>query len=152
MRRISFCGVIVAGLVMGFTASTLNAGSPPAGDPINGTLGPQSAPSSSGTVPGGNNYGGPNEPAVLSAVHERGVAGSGLPREKVSVIDPKSLPSTKTDTTFSTSLLSADLKSVKDVKPVTATQKQTKSQTGTDNAMSAAKTSEKSKTQGDRKS
>jgi hypothetical protein len=166
MRRISFCGVIVAGLVMGFAVSSLNAGSPPAeggsvtgtrndyGNPINGSAGGlqttssglQGVSSSNADVPGGNSYGGSNDASATSAVHERGVAGSGLPREKVTVVDTKSLRSTKTDTTFSTSLLSADLKSVKDVKPVTATQKQTKSHAQTDKALPSAKVSEKSTT------
>ena len=65
----------------------------------------------------------------------------------MSVVDTKSLRSTKTDTTFSTSLLGADLKSVKDVKPVTATQKQAKQKDHgtTDNGQQT--TDNKSKTQ-----
>src|SRR5207244_2361715 len=64
-----------------------------------------------GSVPGGNNYTG-----ATSGARERGVAGSGLPREKVSVVDTKTLPSSKIDGKFSSSLMEAGLQSHQGVK------------------------------------
>ena len=102
MKLINCGGVIVgvAGLIAGVT-STLIAGTPSGGPsaptleggptyvngggPINGgpsANGQTGAPSSvAGSVPGGNSYGGSNDTAT-SGVHERGVAGSGLPGKK----------------------------------------------------------------------
>jgi hypothetical protein len=71
---------------------------------------PQQA--SAGAPGTGSNYF--NTTAVRT---ERGVAGSGLPREKVTEVDSKTLARSKTDGKFSTSLLDADIKTVAAVKP-----------------------------------
>ncbi|HST29436.1 MAG TPA: hypothetical protein VLK27_01195 [Chthoniobacterales bacterium] len=158
MKPIKFRRVLVgiAFLVAG-AISTVTAGTPTGGPstptlegaPINGggsSLGQGGAPSNlPGSVPGGNSYGGSNDTAT-SGVRERGVAGSGLPREKISVVDTKSLPSRKTDGKFDTSLLGSDLKSVGDVKSIMQ-KESSKSQSQTQKATASVKASEQTKTQ-----
>ena len=175
MKTGNFYGLVVgvAGLVIGFsslltagggpTAPTLeggptyvNSGGPAArlqGTPLPAPATTTSSLSSDpngqtgnagGSVPGGNYYGGTNNTAT-TGVKERGVAGSGLPREKVIVVDTKALTSTKTDGKFSSSLMEAGLKSATDVKSTSSTQKEsTKSQTPADKSTSSTKAPEKS--------
>lgn len=179
MKALKFCGVIVGIAVLaGGSVSLLIAGGGPSAPTLEGgptyvsgsgpaaslqgtpLPAPQtstgslfssgSSPSGGGGVqtgaPGaGSNYFGSNTGAT-----ERGVAGSGLPREKVAVVDTKALSSTKTDGKFSSSLMEAGLKSATDVKSTNNTQKEsTKSQTPTDKSTSSAKAPEKSASSAD---
>jgi hypothetical protein len=170
MKALNFCGVMAGVAVLASVFSSLSvAGPAPAvqtleGGPIPAGTGNDSGsplpPASTvpgasrvdssvantgGSVLGGNNYGG-NTDTATSGVRERGVAGSGLPREKMSVVDTKSLPSKKTDGRFDTSLLGSDFGSVKDVKAVTQ-KEASKSQAQTEKATSSAKKPERTKTQ-----
>ena len=123
------CRLIVAIAVLGLV-SPLLAGSLPAVQTADGAS-PLPPTNPSGAVPSdvaglqttpqqasagapgtGSNYF--NTAAVRT---ERGVAGSGLPREKVTEVDSKTLARSKTDGKFSTSLLDADVKTVAAVKP-----------------------------------
>jgi len=156
-------GFVLAGGAPG--TQPLQGGSIPAtntqnntGSPFNGTSGGLQTSSSSagsqavpganagGSVPGGNYYGGSSDTAT-SAVRERGVAGSGLPREKViEVNDAKSLPSTKSDGKFSSSLLGSDFKSAKDIKPTAQKETDAKSQAHIEKPEpSSAKTAQENK-------
>lgn len=136
----AFSSMSVAGSAP--AVQTIEGGPVPAGT-RNDPGGPL-APTSNVTGASGNYYGGNNDTAT-SGVRERGVAGSGLPRENVSVVDTKSLRSSKTDGKFDTSLLGTDFKSVKEVRAVTQ-KEASKSQSQTEKAPSSARTSEQSKT------
>ena len=179
MKTANFYGLVVgvAGLVIGFSSLLIAGGGPSAptleggptyvsgsgpaaslqGTPLpapqtsTGSLFSSGANQSGGGglqtgAPGtGSNYFGSN-----TGASERGVAGSGLPREKVAVVDTKALSSTKTDGTFSSSLMEAGLKSAPDVKSTNSTQKEsTKSQTSANKSTSSAKAPEKSASSGD---
>jgi hypothetical protein len=102
----------------------------------------QSVPSNNTSVPSANFYG--TNDAATTGAHERGVAGSGLPRENVSVVDTKTLPSSKSDGKFSSSLMEAGLKSASDAKSSAATQKgATKSQASKEKLTLSSKAPEK---------
>jgi hypothetical protein len=105
--------------------------------------------SSNTSVPGANSYGGTSDAATTGA-HERGVAGSGLPRENVSVVDAKALPSKKSDGKFSSSLMEVGLKSASDAKSSAATQNEaTKSVAPKEKLTSSSKAPEKKSSSAD---
>ena len=119
----NFRGLILAAAVCGMV-SPLMAGSP-AVQPVDGGLIPPAnasgvtAPDVAGLqttpqqitagAPGtGSSYFGTNNTGTPGA-RERGVAGSGLPREKITEVDAKKLSSSKTDAKFTGSVLDAGL-------------------------------------------
>jgi hypothetical protein len=123
--------------------SPLTPNSSSGGLQTSSSTGSQSVPSNNTSVTGANSYGGTNDTAATGP-HERGVAGSGLPRENVSVVDTKTLPSSKSDGKFSSSLMEVGLKSAGDAKSSTATQKETtKSQVPKEKLTSSSKAPEK---------
>jgi hypothetical protein len=155
LKALNFCGVIAGVAVLTTAFSSISvAGSAPAVQSIEGGPIPAATrndpggplpPTSNVAGASGNYYGGNNDIAT-SGVRERGVAGSGLPRENVSVVDTKSLRSKKIDGKFGASLLGTDFKSVKEVRAVTQ-KEASKPQSQTEKTPSPAKTSEQSKTQ-----
>lgn len=105
-------------------ASSLLAQSPPAqtaqGSPLLPTNPSSAGPSDVAGLQTTPQQPGAGSPGTGSSYFntrtERGVAGSGLPREKITEVDAKKLRSNKTDSKFSKSLLDSDLKTVSAVK------------------------------------
>jgi hypothetical protein len=113
---------IIAALTVCGSVTLLIAGSSPAVEPIEGSplppstnvvaparsdsSGLQTGPQASQGAPGSAG----NYSSGATGTTERGVAGSGRPREKVSEVNAKALTTSKTDGKFSGSLLDLGLK------------------------------------------
>ena len=114
---IAICGVVTPLLAGSPTAQPVEGSVPlsnnPAATAPTDVAGLQTVPqqATAGAPGSGSKYFSPPPERT-----ERGVAGSGLPREKVTEVDTKKLTSIKTDGKFSTGLLDTDIKNVATVK------------------------------------